>query len=425
MLTDSLRTHTLSNGLTVLLKESHAAPVASFWLWYRVGSRNELPGLSGVSHWVEHMLFKGTARHPQGNFDRLIQREGGHFNGMTWIDWTTFYATLPAERIGLALEIESDRMQNSLFDPDETESERTVVISEREGSENQPGYRLREQVQAASFLAHPYGHMVIGWKEDLRRITRDELYAHYRTFYTPNNAVAVVVGDFQADAMLQQIEKAFGGIPRGPEPPRVIAVEPPAQAQRRVTLHGPGGAHYLTMAYRVPPASHPDFFPLTVLNAVLDGATGLPPFGGGDLGRAARLYRALVNTGQALGTSAAMAATIDSYLFAIIATASQQNDRDVIENSILQELERLKQELVAPDELARAIKGTRAMFAYGSESITNQAMWLGLASMVADADWLAGFLENTARVTPEDIQRVARRYFTPENSVVGWYVSEA
>jgi len=245
MLTDRLLTHTLDNGLTLLIRETHAAPVASFWLWYRVGSRNEQPGLTGVSHWVEHMLFKGTTSHPQGAFDRLIQRAGGHFNGMTWVDWTTFYATLPAERIGLALEIEADRMQNALFDPDETESERTVIISEREGNENRPGYMLREQVQAASFLAHPYRHMVIGWKEDLRRISRDDLYAHYRRFYTPNNAVAVVVGAFQAQEMLERIAAAFGDIPRGETPPPVRALEPKPRAQRRVQLEGPGGAQYL------------------------------------------------------------------------------------------------------------------------------------------------------------------------------------
>ncbi|HEY80266.1 MAG TPA: insulinase family protein, partial [Caldilineae bacterium] len=183
-------TKTLSNGLTVILAERRATPAASFWLWYRVGSRNEQPGLTGISHWVEHMLFKGTASHPQGDFDRMIQREGGHFNGMTWVDWTTFYVTLPADRIGLALAIEGDRMQRALFDPEEVASERTVIISEREGRENRPGYMLREQVQAASFLCHPYRHMVIGWKEDLQRITREDLVAHYRAFYTPNNAVA-------------------------------------------------------------------------------------------------------------------------------------------------------------------------------------------------------------------------------------------
>ncbi len=416
-------TKTLPNGLTVILAERRAAPVASFWLWYRVGSRNETPGLTGVSHWVEHMLFKGTKAHPQGDFDRMIQREGGQFNGMTWVDWTTFYATLPADRIGLALDIEADRTQNALFDPDEVESERTVIISEREGNENRPGYMLREQVQAASFLCHPYGHMVIGWKDDLRRITRDDLYAHYRAYYTPNNAVAVAVGDFRAEAMAARIEEAFGSIPPGPEPPPVRAVEPQPRAERRVTLHGPGGANYLLIAFQSLSAHDPDFFPLAVLTAVLDGARGLPPFGGSGLGRAARLHRALVNTGLALSVNASVAATLDSYLFTLSATVRPEQDRAEVEQRILEELARLQEEPVREDELARAIKGTRAMFAYGSESISNQAMWLGFAEMVADLDWLAGYQDRLAAVTPEAIQRVARRLFQPENRVIGWYVA--
>ncbi len=416
-------TKTLPNGLTVILAERRAAPVASFWLWYRVGSRNETPGLTGLSHWVEHMLFKGTKTHPQGDFDRMIQREGGQFNGMTWVDWTTFYATLPADRIGLALAIEADRMQNALFDPDEVESERTVIISEREGNENRPGYMLREQVQAASFLCHPYGHMVIGWKDDLRRITRDDLYAHYRAYYTPNNAVAVAVGDFRAEAMAARIEEAFGSIPPGPEPPPVRAVEPQPRAERRVTLHGPGGANYLLIAFQSLSAHDPDFFPLAVLTAVLDGARGLPPFGGSGLGRAARLHRALVNTGLALSVNASVAATLDSYLFTLSATVRPEQDRAEVEQRILEELARLQEEPVREDELARAIKGTRAMFAYGSESISNQAMWLGFAEMVADLDWLASYQDRLAAVTPEAIQRVARRLFQPENRVIGWYVA--
>ncbi|HFQ95521.1 MAG TPA: insulinase family protein [Anaerolineae bacterium] len=416
-------TKTLPNGLTVILAERRAAPVASFWLWYRVGSRNETPGLTGLSHWVEHMLFKGTKTHPQGDFDRMIQREGGQFNGMTWVDWTTFYATLPADRIGLALAIEADRMQNALFDPDEVESERTVIISEREGNENRPGYMLREQVQAASFLCHPYGHMVIGWKDDLRRITRDDLYAHYRAYYTPNNAVAVAVGDFRAEAMAARIEEAFGSIPPGPEPPPMRVTEPKPRAERRIQLHGPGGANYLLIAFQSLSAHDPDFFPLAVLTAVLDGARGLPPFGGSGLGRAARLHRALVNTGLALSVNASVAATLDSYLFTLSATVRPEQDRAEVEQRILEELARLQEEPVREDELARAIKGTRAMFAYGSESISNQAMWLGFAEMVADLDWLASYQDRLAAVTPEAIQRVTRRLFQPENRVIGWYVA--
>jgi len=419
----SSHTKTLSNGLTVILAERHAAPVASFWIWYRVGSRNETPGLTGISHWVEHMLFKGTKAHPQGDFDRLIQRHGGHFNGMTWVDWTTFYATLPADRIGLALDIESERMQHALFAPEEVERERTVIIAEREGSENRPAYMLREQVQAASFLSHPYGHMVIGWKEDLRRMTRDDLLAHYRAFYTPNNAVAVAVGDFQTSDMAARIEDAFGHIPAGPPPPPMRALEPQPRAERRVELTGPGGAHYLLIAFQSLAANDPDYFPLAVLTAVLDGARGLPPFGGGGLGRAARLHRRLVNTGLVISVNASMAATLDPYLFTIAATVRPEQDRAEVEARILEELSRLQEEPVGEEELARAIKGTRAMFAYGSESISDQAMWLGFAAMVADLDWLAGYQERLAAVTPEDIQRVARRIFRPENRVTGWYVT--
>ena len=184
----------LDNGLQILLKESHLAPVASFWIYYRVGSRNEGPGVTGISHWVEHMLFKGTERYPQGAFDKAVARAGGAFNGMTWQDWTTYFETFPAERIELALDVESDRMANAIFDEEETESERTVIISEREGSENSYRWLLNTEMQAAAFQTHPYRHPVIGWKEDLLTMGRDDLYEHYRTFYTPSNAVAVAVG---------------------------------------------------------------------------------------------------------------------------------------------------------------------------------------------------------------------------------------
>ncbi len=420
----SVVTHRLENGLTLLLLERHTAPVISFWLWYRVGSRNETPGRTGISHWVEHMLFKGTPAYPQGTYDRLIQREGGHFNGMTWVDWTTFYATLPAERIHLALDMEADRMQHALFDPEEVEKERSVILAEREGNENRPGYMLREQVQAASFLAHPYGHMVIGWKEDLRRITREELLAHYRTYYTPLNAVAVVVGDFQTPTMMARVEEAFGNIPPGAEPPPVLTQEPAPRAARRVELTGPGGAHYLLIAFQSISAQDPDYFPLVALMAVLDGARGLPPFGGSGLGRAARLYRALVNPGLAVSVHASMAATIDPYLVTISATVRPDQDRDQVESRILAELERLQEEPVGEDELARAIKGARAMFAYGSESVSNQAMWLGFAHMAADISWLQSYQERLARVTPEAIQQVARRLFHPQRRVIGWYLAE-
>ena len=186
----------LDNGLTVLLKEVHSAPVISSWVAYRVGSRNERTGQTGISHWVEHMLFKGTERYPAGVLDRLIDRVGGQWNAYTSSDFTTYFETLPSEHIDLALDAEADRMQNALFAPEEVESERTVIISERHGSENSPVFWLREEMRAASFRVHGYHHTILGDMPDLLTMTRDELYAHYRRHYVPSNAVLAIVGAF-------------------------------------------------------------------------------------------------------------------------------------------------------------------------------------------------------------------------------------
>ncbi|MCB0082768.1 MAG: insulinase family protein, partial [Caldilineaceae bacterium] len=201
------------------------APVASFWIYYRVGSRNELPGSTGISHWVEHMLFKGTAKFPSGEFDKAVSRAGGMFNGMTSQDWTTYFETFPSDRIDLALQVESDRMVNAIFDSAETESERTVIISEREGSENSYFWLLNEEVQASAFRLHSYRHPIIGWKSDLLTMTRDQLHNHYRTFYAPNNAVAVAVGDFDTATMLAKIEHYFGDLPAGLPMPQFTLAE--------------------------------------------------------------------------------------------------------------------------------------------------------------------------------------------------------
>jgi zinc protease len=236
---DGLTSTMLANGLQVVLKPSRVAPVASFWVWYRVGSRNEGPGLTGVSHWVEHMLFKGTERYPRGEFDKAVARAGGVFNGMTWQDWTTYFETFPSDRIELALQVESDRMANALFDPAETESERTVIISEREGSENNYFYRLQEEVQAAAYAVHSYRHPVIGWKTDLHTMTRDDLYRHYRTFYTPTTPSVVPPVTSTPDDMLAQDRTLLRrAAPGRRSPPALRMQEPEQRAERRVIVRG-------------------------------------------------------------------------------------------------------------------------------------------------------------------------------------------
>ena len=415
----------LDNGLQILLKESHLAPVASFWIYYRVGSRNEAPGVTGISHWVEHMLFKGTERYPQGAFDKAVARAGGAFNGMTWQDWTTYFETFPAERIELALDVESDRMANAIFDEEETESERTVIISEREGSENSYRWLLNTEMQAAAFQTHPYRHPVIGWKEDLLTMGRDDLYEHYRTFYTPSNAVAVAVGDFDSAWMVERIEQYFGGVEAGPALPAMRLHEPEQRAERRIVLRGTDMTSYFGLAFHAPDARHPDFFALTVMDSILSGAKGMGLFGGGSSNRSNRLYRALVDKELAVGVSSAFMPTIDPYVFGFSATLAQDITHQEIEEAIWAEIERMQEEPVAEEELEKAIKQTKAQFAYSSESVTNQAYWLGFSEMIADSEWFDGWLENLEAVTAEDIQRVAQSWFGRNKQTVGWYMPEA
>src|SRR5688500_161951 len=236
----SFQRHTLPNGIVILTKEMHSAPVVSFWVWYRVGGRNEHVGITGVSHWVEHMMFKGTPTMGKGQMDRMVAENGGTFNAFTSYDWTAYFETLPADRLDLAIRIESDRMVNSLFDPDEVASERTVIISEREGSENEPDRLLGEEVLASAFKVHPYGNGIIGWKSDLRTMTREDLYGHYKTYYAPNNATIVVVGDFDTAEVLKKLEHAFGQYQPSDDIPLVRAVEPEQKGERRASVEHPG-----------------------------------------------------------------------------------------------------------------------------------------------------------------------------------------
>ena len=278
----------LENGLLIQLKEIHSAPIISHWVWYRVGSRDETRPRSGLSHWVEHMQFKGTPNYPAGVLDKAIPRDGGMWNAFTYLDWTTYFETMPANKIELALDLESDRMFHSLFDPQEVESERTVIISEREGSENEPLFRLSEAIQNASFDHHPYHTEVIGEKEDLLTITRDDLYRHYRTYYVPNNAVVALAGDFDAEQMLQRLQHVYAGLPACEPPPHPARPEPPLTTPRQVEVSGPGQTTYLQISYRAPAAADPDFFALSVLDSLLSGPTSLNMFGGGGISKIGR-----------------------------------------------------------------------------------------------------------------------------------------
>ena len=410
----------LSNGLGVLLKEDHSAPIASIWTWYRVGSRNELPGKTGMSHWVEHMQFKGTPAFEKGQIFRDVSRVGGTLNALTSHDWTAYFETVPSSEIDLPLRIESDRMVNSLFVPAEVESERTVILSERQGAENNPEYALYEEVIGSAFRAHPYRHMVIGYEWDLRQISRDELFAHYQRFYHPANAFVVAVGDFQTDDLLARLERAFGAIPAGPADSRSVAVMEPTQlGERRVLLRRPSGVPYLRIAFHAPDAASADLVPLLVTEAVLSGGQPMGFGGGGAMGRSSRLYRALVASGLARAAGSDTSITIDPYLFQIGVTGLPGSDLAVLERVIDDEIQRLHHERVPDSELQRAVRQLEAQFVYSSEGVTNQAYWLGQWEIVDDWRRAESLPDEIRAVTAEDIQRVTQRYLQPERRTIG------
>lgn len=409
----NLTHHTLPNGLTVLLREAHSAPVISWWLAYRVGSRNEPTGLTGISHWVEHMMFKGTERFPAGALDREIDRAGGQWNAFTSMDATKYFETLPAGKIDIAMEAEADRMTNALFDPDETESERTVIISERQGAENQPTFWLQEEVRGAAFRVHGYHHEIIGDETDLRRMTRDDLYNHYRRHYSPANAAAIAVGAFDSDEMLAKIERLFGSIKARAAPELFARPEPAQSGERRVVVERPGKTAFFELCQRAPAADHEDWFKLQIMNAILSGSSGASD------NKTSRLYRALVKTEIAAGVGAWLMPTVDPYLYSIIVTLRDDRQPEEAEAVLLDEIARLQADGVSEAELEKARKQTRAAFAYSAESVTEQAYGLAQSFILGDVHWFDRYSERLMAMSAEDVLEVANRYLAPKNRVVG------
>jgi zinc protease len=413
--------HVLPNGMVLLLKEMHNAPLISWWVLYRVGSRNEPTGLTGASHWVEHMLFKGTEQFPAGYLDKAIDREGGIWNAQTSFDYTAYFETLPADRIDLGLRAEADRMANARFDPEEVESERTVIISERQGNENSPTFWLGEELQAAAFRVHGYHHEIIGDMADLQMMTRDQLYNHYRTYYAPGNAIGAVVGYFDTPSMIGRLEELFGAIPPGTPSRAFVRPEPPQQGERRVVIERPGPAKYLSVAYRIPEAKHPDWIKLYMLDSILGGASG---FGGGGVGnKTSRLYQALVKTELAASISSGLLPSIDPYLYSIDVTLREGRTLEEVEATLFAQLEKAVNGEITQAELDKAKKQARALFAYSGETVTNQAFMLAYYEHITgDYNWFLTFEERLRTITLDDVHEVARKYLRPSQRTVGWFV---
>ena len=297
-----------------------------------------------------------------------------------------------------------------------------MVISEREGNENEPLFRLGESIQKAAFKHHSYAHQVIGDLQDLKKISREELYFHYRNHYTPDNALVAIVGDFETDEIIKKYTKAFGAISDKRKEYFIPEPELELPESQLIEIEGPGSTVYLQLTYRSPDAQSEDFFPLVVLDSLLTGPTSLAMFGGGSISnKTSRLYRALVEKDLAASISAGVQATIDPYVYEILAILQPDHPLDKVQKIIDNEIDRLKNGDVCDDEIRRAIKQAKALFAYGSESITNQAFWLGYASMFADHTWFENYLIQLEQVTPQRVAETAKRYLDSDRRVVGIY----
>ncbi len=401
----------LSNGMKVLLVEVPKAPVATVQVWYKVGSRNEVMGRAGLSHMLEHMMFKGTAKYPKGTFSRLIRKNGGIDNAFTGQDFTAYFENLAADRVELALELEADRMQGLALDPNEFQTEREVVKEERRlRNEDDPQGALVETLYAQAFLSHPYHWPVIGWFTDLDAMTLEDLQRHYDTYYSPNNATLIVVGDIKAETLFPTIKNLFEPIPKGPSPKHATMPEPEQRGERRFLLKREAQVPFVMLGFRVPNYSSDDSYALNLLEAILSR------------GKSSRLYQSLVydqKNSLAVGAEYSLMQT-DPGLFYFYSLVSPDAKVEAVEEALQREITRLQGEPPSETELQRAKNQVEASRVFEQDSNFRHAMLLGESESIG-AGWrrVDQFLERTQAVTAKDIQRVAKQYLTQDNRTVG------
>ncbi|PYS93514.1 MAG: insulinase family protein [Acidobacteria bacterium] len=429
-----IREYRLPNGLKVLLVENRVAPVVTFLVLYRVGSRNEAVGHTGATHLLEHMMFKGTPtfnkeRHTQ--IAATLQKIGADFNATTWYDRTNYFETVPSNKLELAIQLEADRMRNSLIADADRQSEMTVVRNELERGQNEPMMVLDEAVYATAFREHPYHHPTIGWRADVENVPTARLREFYDTFYHPNNATAIIVGDFAERAALALVAKYFGAHAATPSPiPEVYTDEPMQEGERRLVIRRAGELAHVQLAHRTPavlgqtrvlsneelakravdPPTDNDIYPLVVLSAAL--AHGLT----------SRLYQALVETQLAVSVTSNCDQFRDPGLFNVYATIEPNIDPRRVEEVILDELRRVAEEGLPAAEIERARQQILAQVAYNRDGTASVAAQLSEAEAVADWRFYRDYAAHIERVTAADVQRVAQTYFHADNRTVGYFM---
>jgi predicted Zn-dependent peptidase len=401
---DRVVTHTLQNGLRVRLLPERGLPTVSWYTFFEVGSRNERLGLTGISHLFEHMMFNGAAKYGPKEFDRVLESRGGTSNAYTSNDVTAYYEDFAAEALETVLDLESDRMRSLQISPETLEQERQVVLEERRlRTENSIFGLMEEQLESLVFQAHPYRWPVIGWSEDIERITREDCLAYFRTYYAPNNAVIYGVGDLEPDATLRLVERFYGDIPAGPPPPPVPRGEPPQRGERRAAVRYPAQAPAVLVGWRGPEARNPDSAALDVLQTVLA------------VGESSRLRRRLVEEEEiAVSAHASWGWRIDPGVFLCFVELAPGKDRAAAEALLWEEIAKVSTKGVTAGELRRAQRLLRSAVLHELATHNGVAHALGQAEALL-GDWReAGrALEQYAAVTPKDVREVARRWLDP------------
>jgi zinc protease len=377
---------TLANGLKVLLAPDPSSPTASVWVWYRVGAKNEWPGVTGASHWVEHMLFQGSPKYRKGEIDAAVVGVGGRLNAFTDNDFTAYFTTVPRDHLEVPLAIEADRMTRATIAPREVERERTVIRSEREGNENWPEFRVEEELYALAFVEHPYRWDALGYPADILSLTPEDLQRYYHRFYGPKNAVLVVSGGFDATALRADIRRRFSTLPAAGDDPHVRRVEPPLRAERRSTLRGPGTNPLLAIGYPAPSIGDPTAPAVMLLDAVLGGDTRL--FAAGTMwGRASdhpssRMYRALVDTGLAVRAASEWRPRVHPGLFTFYVQAAEGVSFERIEAVIGQQVRRIARDGPTRTEMTELRTKIERGAALAYEGATRTGFRLGYFEML-------------------------------------------
>lgn len=406
----NVREYSLDNGLKVLIVEDHKAPTATFQVWYRVGSRDEHTGKTGLSHLLEHMMFKGTSAYGPKTFSQTIQRAGGWNNAFTTREYTAYFELIASDRIGLPIALESDRMQNLVLTPKAVLSERDVVMEERRlRYEDDPQNLLYMEVLATAFKNHPYRWPVIGWQSDLKTLNPADLVSYYRTFYVPNNAVVIVVGDVKTGDVLSRIRKSFGRIPRGPAISERAVKEGGQYGEKRIYLKKEAELPSILSVYKVPGIGDQDCYALDVLATILSE------------GKSSRIYRSLVYEKElALSARASYDGMYrDPFLFMTGATAARGKAIKDVEKALMDEVERIKKEPPSEREVQKAKNLIEASFIMEQDSIYMQARMIGAFEMIGGWRLLDAYLAGIRKVSPGDVRRVAWKYLVPELKTTG------